>query len=334
MESETWQEKAQSFISKLEHAKYGLLFNSGVSAICGILASLPAQSTILVGEDFYSGTRYMMNKHFGERFTYLPIAAGEGHVEKIREVLNSSQNISMVFLESPTNPLLHVYDIKRIAEVCKEHKVLFAVDNTFCTPIFQNPLLLGTNVVVHSATKFLSGHSDVCGGYLGTNDEDLYTKFHSSRERAGNHLEDMPSHLLYEGLQTLKLRVHKQHQTSLQIATYLSSHPKISKVLSVSHSPLHASQSTGFTGMLSFYLNTDDFDKLSVLARDCRLFKFGTSLGGVDSLLDHYGGTMRIFYSKQEQVERGYTDNFFRMSVGCEEAKDLIGDLEQALEKI
>lgn len=194
--------------------------------------------------------------------------------------------------------------------------------------------------MLHSATKFLGGHSDSLAGVICTNREDINEKLTETRLRMGNHLEEYTCSTLYQGLETLKLRVMRQQASGLRVAAYLQQHPKVEKVLYpllTTHPgyEIHKSQSTGFTGMLSFYLRSESYDNLCEFAKDLRLFKFGTSLGGVDSLIDHYGGTMRIFYTdKKQQEERGYTDNFFRMSVGIEEPEDLIEDLRQALEKL
>ena len=197
MEDLTIQAKTEAFIANLEQAKHATLFNSGVSAISSLLATCETGSTVVVPDDFYSGTRYLMNKCFGERFKY-EVIKSDTQLEDLERYLNEG-NVSMVMVESPTNPLLQVYDIKNIANIVKNfrkdniQKPFFVVDTTFCPPIFQNPLNLGADLVMHSATKFLGGHSDALAGVICTNSSDLYKQILATRFQMGNHLEDFTS---------------------------------------------------------------------------------------------------------------------------------------------
>eukprot|EP00347_Sterkiella_histriomuscorum_P001491 403371831 len=255
------EEKVENKIAKLENARYCLVSNSGVSAIQMLLHVLPLNSKILVQDDFYSGTRHMLNKIYHERFLQIPIFPHD-HLQKIEEMLSQeNHNISLILIETPSNPITQVYDIQEISKICKKHSVLLSVDNTFCSPIFQNPLNFGADVVIHSASKYLSGHSDSVCGALCTNNEELYNKMKILREVSGQSLNQFNLYLLDQGLQTLKIRVKRISQNAMKLAVWLKQHPKIDRVyhpMMPEHPgyDIMRKQTTGFCGTFSFYVKS------------------------------------------------------------------------------
>ncbi|CDW85424.1 cystathionine gamma-lyase [Stylonychia lemnae] len=296
------EEKLEQKLAKLENAQYCLINNSGVSALQMMFQLLGHKARIVVQDDFYSGTRHMLNKVFNERLEQVAINPNN-FKEKLVELLS------------------HQFTLKLQAILQCKYLTLER------SPRFK-PLDLGCDIVIDSCTKYICGHSDCLAGSICTNNLEIYQRLKEIRDYSFN------LYLMEQGLQTFKLRGSVIQQNALKLANYLEQHPKVEKVLHpllVSHPnySVMKGQTTGYMGTFSFYLKC-----LCEFVKNQKRFEFGTSLGGVKSSIDHFGGTMRYYYTIEQRIERGYTDNFYRVSTGIEDVEDLIKDLEQALEKL
>jgi len=319
-------------LAALENAKYGLAFSSGLAAESTILLSLLNPGDHIVAfDDLYGGTKRLFNhvfSNFGFEVSYVD-ATNPSLVEKAIK-----PNTKLVWLETPSNPLLKVSDIKAIAEITKKHNLVLVVDNTFLSPYFQKPLDLGADIVVHSSTKYIGGHSDVLGGAVLLNNGSYYERIQYHQNAVGAVLAPFDSYLTLRGIKTLALRLEQHQKNALQIGHYLEKHPKVSKVIypGLESHPQHAlakAQTTGFGGVLSFEIKGSITDAENFLEK-LHIFALAESLGGVESLIELPSLMTHASVAKEVREQIGITDTLIRVSVGVENVKDLIADLEQA----
>jgi cystathionine beta-lyase/cystathionine gamma-synthase len=322
-------------IAALEDGQFGLCFSSGMGAIDAVIKLIKPGNEVITTDDVYGGTYRMFEKvfaGFGIRFHFINL----DQPESLREHIN--ENTALVWLETPTNPLLKIVDIEAIARICKEHKLMLAVDNTFSSPYLQNPLHLGADIVMHSVTKYLSGHSDVVMGALVTNDEAIYQRLAFIHNSCGATPGPQDSFLVLRGIKTLHLRMKAHCENGAAIAHFLRQHPKVGKVYwpGFEDHPNHAvakKQMRGFGGMISFTLKSEDVEAAMRVACGTHLFSLAESLGGVESLIGHPASMTHASIPKEERERNGVTDGLLRLSVGVEDIEDLIEDLRAALDK-
>ncbi len=316
----------------LENAKHGLAFASGLAAETTLaLALLKKGDHVVAFEDLYGGTRRLFDRtlaNFGLEFTYVDAT----NTENVEAAIKS--NTKMVWLETPTNPLLRLCDIEAISKISKQHNIITVVDNTFASPYLQNPLNIGADIVLHSTTKYLGGHSDVVGGAIMLSNDDLHSKLRFNQNAVGAIPSPFDCFLVLRGTKTLALRMEKHNQNAMEIAEYLEAHPQIEKVNypGLKTHPQHQlakKQMSGFGGMLSFYLR-ENTDTKSFL-RKLKIIALAESLGGVESLINQPASMTHASLAKQERERIGITHNLLRLSVGIEDPEDIIEDIDQAL---
>lgn len=322
----------ENLLASLEGGKYGLSFASGVAATTAVLSQLRPGDHVVVGNDIYGGTYRLFEKVFkpwGIEATYVPQEATDAFSRAVQK------NTKLFWIETPTNPLLKLADIRKISEISRAEKILFAVDNTFVSPYFQRPLELGADLVIHSTTKYIAGHSDLIGGAVVTSNKELYDSLRFYQNAAGAVPGAFDSWLTLRGIKTLALRMKQHEANALIIARYLEKHPRVEKVYypgSPSH-PQYAlaqSQMSGFGGMLSFELD-GDVKAVNEFFSRLRYFTLAESLGGVESLACYPPQMTHGSIPAEERFERGIKDTLIRLSVGIEHSEDLLEDLEGAL---
>lgn len=321
----------QKNLATLEKGKYALAFASGLSAIHALLSIFRAGDHIIVSENVYGGTYRLFDKvlrNFNLSFTFVDTTNVENVISAIQP------ETKLVFIETPTNPLLTISDIKSIAEICKPKDILLATDNTFMTPYYQNPLELGSDVVIHSATKYLGGHSDLLGGVLVFNSDELFDKLSFIQKSVGAVLSPFDSWLLLRSVKTLAIRMEKHNYNANTIAQFLSNHKSIRKVYypGLPDHPQHElakKQMRGFGGMISFELS--DFSEAKRFLSKLKIFTLAESLGGVESLVCHPATMTHASIPKELREKIGINDNLIRLSVGIEDIEDLVTDLDQGL---
>lgn len=326
----------QQSIAALENAKFGLCFSSGMGATDAVIKLLSPGDEVITGNDLYGGTYRMFKKiyeRFGIKFHFIDLT----NPSNISRCIN--KNTKLLWLETPTNPLMNIIDIAASAEIAKAHKVIVAVDNTFASPYLQNPLDLGADIVMHSVTKYLSGHSDVVMGALVTNDEKIHQDLFFILNSCGAVPGPQDSFLVLRGIKTLHLRMERHCFNGKKIAEYLKSHPLVGNVFwpGFPDHPNHAvakKQMRDFGGMLSFTLKDDSLAKAIKLMESFELFSLAESLGGVESLVNHPASMTHASVPLEERLKSGLTDSLIRLSIGIEDAEDLISDLEQALSRV
>jgi cystathionine gamma-lyase len=321
-------------LAAIENARYGLAFSSGLAAettLC--LSLLKGGDHVIAFDDLYGGTRRLFTRvfqeGFGIGFSYVDARDPENVKTAIRK------NTRLVWLESPTNPLMRLCDIRQIAGIAHDAGALVVVDNTFASPYFQQPVGLGADVVVHSTTKYINGHSDSIGGALVTSDDELYKRLRFNQNAAGAILSPFDSFLVARGIKTLALRMERHERNAFAVAGFLSAHEKVAAVWypGLAVHPQHAlaiKQMTGFSGMLSFELKGGEAEAKKFL-KNLHLFALAESLGGVESLIEHPASMTHASVPLMERRKIGVSDALVRVSVGIENADDLIADLEQAL---
>jgi cystathionine beta-lyase len=321
----------QKNIATLERGKYALAFSSGLAAIHAMSNLLKIGDHAIVSNDVYGGTYRLFERvltNFGITFTFVDTTK----VENIEKAIQP--NTKLVHIETPTNPLLAISDISEISKLCKSKNLILSVDNTFMSPYFQNPLELGADIVVHSATKYLGGHSDLLGGILILNSDELYEKLKFIQNAIGAVLSPFDSWLLLRSIKTLAVRMERHNQNAMKIAEFLNSHPKVRKVFypGLETHPQHLiakKQMRGFGGMVSF--EVDDFETAKNIIYKFQVFTLAESLGGVESLVCHPATMTHASIPKEIREKNGLTDGLIRLSVGIEDIEDLLNDLEQAL---
>ena len=320
-------------LASLENAEHGLCFASGMAATSVCLNLLSAGDHVVVNDDLYGGTFRLFDKVFaryGLTFTYVD-AADPAQVESALRAATR-----LVWLETPTNPLLRLADITAITHICRARGVLMAVDNTFATPYLQNPLDLGADIVMHSTTKYIAGHSDAVGGFIGVNKPELHQALKFHQNAVGGVPGPFDCFLTLRGAKTLAIRMREHERNARAVAEFLAQHRDVERVYypGLPSHPQHdlaKRQMRGFGGMVSFTLKGKP-DRARALATRTKLFSLAESLGGVESLITHPVTMTHGSIPKDVRDARGVTDGLLRLSVGIEDARDLVADLAQALD--
>ncbi|XP_044747140.1 putative cystathionine gamma-lyase 2 isoform X2 [Coccinella septempunctata] len=328
------REVLEKVIAKLEDGKHGFCFSSGLGANTTLLGLLKSGDHILCINDVYGGTNRLFTKvasRFGIETSFSEIEADS--FEK-----NLRKNTKMIWIETPTNPTLQVCDIQRVADISKKNNVILVVDNTFLTPYFQKPLMLGADIVVHSITKYMNGHSDVVMGAVVCSNEELSKEIKFLQNAMGTVPSPFDCYQVLRSLKTLALRMKQHSESSLHIAKYLESHPKVEKVIhpGLSNHPqyeLTKRQTSGHSGMLSFYIK-GDIDSSKKFLQSLKIFTLAESLGGYESLAELPAVMTHSSVPADQRERLRITDNLIRLSVGLEDVGSLVADLEQALAAI
>ena len=323
----------ENALASIENGKYGLAFGSGLAAIDAIIKLLKPGDEVISTNDLYGGSYRLFTKiyeDFGIKFHF----TGMEHVENIEKFVNT--NTKLIWVETPTNPMMNIVDIKAISEISKKHNLLLGVDNTFATPYLQQPLDLGADIVMHSATKYLGGHSDVVMGALIVKDKELADKLYFIQNASGAICGPMDSFLVLRGIKTLHVRMQRHSENGKAIATYLANNPKIEKVYwpGFETHPNHEiakQQMNDFGGMISFIPKGSSYEDAIKIVEKLKVFTLAESLGGVESLAGHPASMTHASIPKEEREKSGVVDSLIRLSVGIEDVNDLIQDLEQAI---
>lgn len=324
-------------LAALEDANFGLAFASGLGAETVItLTLLKSGDHVVAFDDLYGGTRRLFNKVFNQNFKVDFSYVDARNVNNIKKAIK--HNTKLIWLETPTNPLMKLCDIRAISEIAKKNDIIVIVDNTFMSPYFQKPLNLGADIVVHSTTKYLNGHSDSVGGAIMLSNEEIYNKLKFNQNATGAILSPFDSFLVLRGIKTLALRMEKHNENALKIAEYLDSHSKVSKVNypGLKSHPQHRlakKQMSGFGGMLSFEIK-GSLKEAKKFLENLKIFLLAESLGGVESLIEHPALMTHASIIKEEREKIGITDSLIRVSVGIENVEDLIEDLDKAFKNI
>lgn len=323
----------QNALANIENGNYALSFASGMAATDAVARLLLPGDEVIVSNDLYGGTYRIFTKvfaNYGIKFHFVSMH----DAKSIEQYVNS--NTKMIWVETPTNPLLNIIDIEACAAIGKKHSLITVVDNTFASPYLQNPLDWGADIVLHSATKYLGGHSDVVHGALIMKDAALEERLRFVQNSCGAVPGPHDCWLVLRGIKTLHVRMQRHCENGEAIAHYLRSHPKVGKVLWVGFEdhPNHAiakKQMRGFGGMISFTLKNDSIDAAVEVLKKTQLFSLAESLGGVESLIGHPATMTHASIPREERVKNGLVDSLIRLSVGIEDKDDLIEDLKQAI---
>ena len=322
----------ESNLAAIESGKYGACFGSGLAAIDCVIKMLKPGDEVISTNDLYGGS-YRIFKTIFEKYGI------KFHFVDMVEVQNISNKINdktkLIWIETPTNPMMNIIDVKSIVKIAKTSGIKVAVDNTFATPYLQRPLELGADIVMHSVTKYLGGHSDVVMGALVTNDESLAEEMYRIQNSSGAVCGPMDSFLVLRGIKTLHLRVQRHCENGEKVANFLSTHPEVDHVFwpGFETHPNHEvakAQMNGFGGMISFTLKGDSLEKAKSIVSKTKLFTLAESLGGVESLIGHPSTMTHASIPREERIKSGVLDSLIRLSVGVEDASDLIDDLENA----
>jgi cystathionine gamma-lyase len=323
----------QACLAALEGAKHGLAFASGLAGTDMLMHMLTAGDHVVVSDDVYGGTFRLFDKvfkHHGLSFSWVDLSNPENFEKAI------TPKTKMVWLESPTNPMLKLIDLERIAGMAKKRGILSVCDNTFMSPYFQRPLELGFDVVTHSTTKYINGHSDVVGGFVCTSHEELAQKMYFLQNAVGGVQGPMDSFLVLRGVKTLGVRMERHAQNAMKVAQFLSTHPKVKKVTypGLESHPQHAlarKQMKGFGGMMTFDIK-GGLEAARTFLKTVKIFACAESLGGVESLIEHPAIMTHASVPKETRELLGISDGLIRLSVGIEDGQDLIDDLKDALD--
>jgi cystathionine beta-lyase len=326
----------EEIIAKLENGKCGLAFSSGLAAIDCVVKLLETGDEILAIDDIYGGA-YRLFTTVYNRFGISIKFVDTSNLDNVRNAI--SPQTKLVWLESPTNPLLKITDIQKVSEIAKENNLLVCVDNTFATPISQKPLDLGADIVLHSATKYLGGHTDVLAGLIATNSVELGEHLKYLQNATGGVLAPFDSWLIIRSVGTLKIRVERHSENAGKVAEFLEGRPEIKNVYypGLKNHPgffTALSQQTLSGGIVSFCLNEDTEENALRFVTSTGIFKLAESLGGVKSLLCHPASMTHKSIPREVRLKAGISDSLIRLSVGLEDADDLIQDIEQALTKV
>jgi cystathionine beta-lyase/cystathionine gamma-synthase len=319
--------------AQIENGKYGLAFSSGVAATDAVIKLLSPGDEVIAANDMYGGTYRLFSKlfeKFGILFTYIDTT----DIQAVQTAVSSKTKL--IWIETPTNPLMNITDIEAVAKIAKANNAWLCVDNTFASPYLQNPLDLGADIVMHSATKYLGGHSDVIQGCLIVNDDSLREQLYFIQKSSGAVPGPMDCFLVLRGIKTLHLRMQRHCENGQKIAHWLRNHPAVAKVYwcGFEDHPNYAiakKQMRDFGGMLSFELKNDSIEAAKKVLSSTHLFSLAESLGGVESLINHPASMTHASIPREKRIANGLTDTLIRLSVGVEDADDLIADLEQAL---
>ena len=323
-------------LAALEGAKYCAAFSSGMGAIDAVVKLLKSGDHVVAGNDLYGGTYRIFVKvfeQFGLSFDFIDMS----NIENVKEALKS--NTKMIWIETPTNPLLRIVDIESVTKLAKQIGALSVVDNTFATPYLQRPLALGADIVVHSATKYIGGHSDVILGAAITNDDAIAEKLYFIQKSSGAVPGPFDCFLALRGTKTLHLRMQRHCENATAVAEFLAAHPKVKHVnfpgfKTHPNYEIAKRQMSDFGGMVSFTLKNDDMSAAKKLTTLTKIFTLAESLGGVESLIEHPASMTHSSLPREVRLQSGLEDTLIRLSVGVEDADDLISDLKQAIENI
>lgn len=323
----------ENAFASLENGDFGLAFGSGLAAIDAVMKLLKPGDEVISTNDLYGGTYRLFTKifeGFGIKFHFV----GMDNTANIEKYINT--NTKLIWVETPTNPMLNIIDIAAASKIAKKHNVLLAVDNTFATPYLQQPLDLGADIVMHSATKYLGGHSDLVMGALIVKDHDLAKKLYFIQNASGAICGPQDAFLALRGIKTLHVRMQRHCENGKAVAEFLKSHPKIETVYwpGFDTHPNHTiakQQMKDFGGMVSFVTKGNNYDQAIKCVENLKVFTLAESLGGVESLCGHPASMTHASIPKVEREKIGVVDSMIRLSVGIEDAEDLINDLQQAL---
>jgi len=326
----------ENALAELENGKYGLCFGSGLAAIDAVIKMLNPGDEVISCNDLYGGTYRIFTTIFakyGIKFTFVNLADAT-QLEK-----HFTANTKMVWIETPSNPMMNIIDIAAVAVTCKKYKTILAVDNTFATPYLQTPLDLGADIIMHSATKYLGGHSDVVLGALVCSDKIIAQELYRIQNSSGAVCGPQDAFLVLRGIKTLHLRMKAHCENTEIVAHALAKHPKVNMVNwpGFDTHPNHAiakKQMCGFGGMISFSLKGNSMAQAQLLATKTKIFALAESLGGVESLIGHPASMTHAAIPKAEREKTGVVDSLIRLSVGIEDAQDLVADLHQALNSL
>jgi cystathionine beta-lyase/cystathionine gamma-synthase len=323
----------ETALAEIENGKFALAFSSGVAATDSVIKLLQSGDEVICGNDMYGGTYRLFTRifeKFGLKFHYIDMHDANNAKNYI------TKNTKLIWAETPTNPLMNITDIAALAAIAKENKLLLAVDNTFASPYLQNPLDLGADIVMHSVTKYIGGHSDVIQGCLVMKDQELRDKLYLVQKSCGAVPGPMDCFLVLRGIKTLGVRMKAHCENGKIIANWLRNHPKIGKVYwpGFEDHPNHAiakKQMRDFGGMISFELKNNSVDEAKRVLSSTHLFSLAESLGGVESLINHPASMTHASIPREERIKNGLSDSLIRLSVGIEDADDLIEDLKKAI---
>jgi cystathionine beta-lyase/cystathionine gamma-synthase len=320
-------------LAAIENGRYGLCFGSGVAATDAVIKLLQPGDEVIAGNDMYGGTYRLFTKvfeKFGIRFHYINMQ----DADNISTYIN--QNTKLIWLETPTNPLMNIVDLEEVVSIANNYQIMVCVDNTFASPYLQNPLDFGAHIVLHSATKYLGGHSDVIHGCLVMNDATLREKLYFLQKSCGAVPGPQDCFLVLRGIKTLHVRMQRHCENGKKIASFLRNHSKIDKVYwcGFEDHPGYAiakKQMRDFGGMMSFELKNKKEEEVKKVLSSTKLFSLAESLGGVESLINHPASMTHASIPREERIKNGLSDSLIRLSVGIEDADDLIEDLKQAI---
>ena len=326
------RQSLEECLASLENGRFALAFSSGLAAEHAVLSTLKPGDHVIAAEDMYGGTYRLFEevfKPYGIQFSYV----GGNSLDFEKAI---KQETKIFWIESPTNPLLRIIDIAKVSAIAHKNNIKVVVDNTFASPYFQQPLLLGADLVIHSTTKYIGGHSDLIGGALIVNDEEWYTRLKFLQNAIGAVPGAFDCWLMLRGIKTLSVRMKKHEENALQIACFLESHPKINKVYypGLPSDPFHnlaKQQMTGFGGMISFKLHKGDQKAANSFFKKLKIISLAESLGGVESLICYPSAMTHASIPEAQRNAIGVTKDLIRLSVGIEDAEDLIEDLSNAL---
>ena len=326
----------ENSLAALENGKFGLCFGSGLAAIDAVLKTLRPNDEVIATNDLYGGSYRIFTKifaHFGIQFTFVNMS----DLSDLDRHITSKTK--MIWLETPTNPMMNIIDIKAASKVSKKHHLLLVVDNTFASPYLQNPLDLGADIVMHSVTKYIGGHSDVVMGALITKDDKLAKQLYFIQNSSGAICGPQDSFLVLRGIKTLHLRMQRHCENGEKIAHHLRNHPKVEKVYwpGFKDHPNHQiakEQMRAFGGMISFTLKGNNKEDAFKFLSNCKILTLAESLGGVESLLCHPATMTHAAIPQKEREKLGILDSLIRMSVGVEDVEDLMEDIDNSLKLI
>ncbi|MBK1811597.1 PLP-dependent transferase [Clostridium sp. YIM B02505] len=325
------REEVENTVARLEGAKYGAGFSTGVAAVTAVLSLFKPGDHILVSDDLYGGTFRLFRDIYG------PYGIEHDFIDttELKDIIDSiKENTKAIFIETPSNPMMKVVDINEVVKIAREKNIIVIVDNTFLTPYFQKPLNLGVHIVVHSGTKFLGGHNDTLAGFVVTNEQWINEKIRFYEKSTGATLAPFDSWLILRGIKTLHIRMEKSQENAIEIAGFLKRHPKIKEVFYVGlpeHKGYEISknQASGFGSMISFKVkNQEDVAKI---LKNVEVINFAESLGGVETLITYPQTQTHAEIPSEIKKRLGVTEDLLRLSVGIENINDLIEDLESAL---
>ena len=323
----------ENSLAAIENGKHGACFGSGLAAIDCVIKMLNPGDEVISTNDLYGGSYRIFKtifEKYGIKFHFVNML----DLSNVKNAINA--NTKLIWVETPSNPMMNIIDIKAVIELAKEKNILVGVDNTFATPYLQKPLDLGADIVMHSVTKYLGGHSDVVMGALVTSDDSIAEEIYRIQNSSGAVCGPMDSFLVLRGIKTLHLRIQRHCENGVKVAHFLKNHPLVDKVYwpGFEDHPNHhiaKSQMSNFGGMVSFTLKGDDIEKSKKIVSATKLFTLAESLGGVESLIGHPSTMTHASIPREERLKSGVKDSLIRLSVGIEDADDLVSDLENAM---